>query len=224
MQEDETIPEDAFLKDKLARTERLLRDGEVTHATRVIPVGEALPAQQWVLPGQQALEYIRQARAVALVECECRTHYRRCSHPTEVCLVLDDSAEREIAGGSGRPISVDEAAAVLRRAEEAGLVHLAIYAPGQQVSAVCSCCACCCHNLQLLQRYGRPEMVARADYVAVTDPDLCRQCGTCAERCAFGARVWEDGTMHYRPEACFGCGVCVAACPSQAIRLRRRAD
>ncbi len=218
------MPKDEFLQQWLARVDRLRGDGEVTHAARVIPVGESLPVQQWVLPGEQALEFVRQARTTALIPCECRTHYGHCSNPTELCIVLDGLAERHIAEGSGRGIAVDEAAAVLREAEALGLVHLAIYTSGQRVSAVCNCCPCCCHNLQPLKRYGRADLVAHSEYVAATDMDACTHCGDCIARCPFDARVWDGSEMRYDATACYGCGLCVTACASGATTLRPREE
>ena len=194
----------------------------------MIPVRESLSTQQWVLPTEQAIEFLRNARSFALTHCSCRTHYTRtrgapCEHPTENCFLINDAADAQLAAGKARRISLQEAESVLHQANERGLVHLTVYNPHQYVYALCSCCSCCCHDLQFLSLYGREDMVARSEYVAHTDQEACVHCGDCVPRCVFGARTWQDGRMHYETEACYGCGLCVTVCPPEATKMIRRA-
>ncbi len=214
--------DDAFLAVRLARYDRWRQEGRVAYSSRVIPVGESLATRQWVLPGGQVLELLRRARSFAVTRCECRTHYRRCDNPSEVCFLLDDVADRHVAEGTARRISLEQAAEALGQADARGLVHLTIYRPDHRASAVCSCCPCCCHDLQFLRLYGRGDLIAHSDYVAETDADACTHCGDCIERCGFGARTWDGGLVRYDPLACYGCGVCVGACAASATTLRPR--
>jgi heterodisulfide reductase subunit A-like polyferredoxin len=128
-----------------------------------------------------------------------------------------------VAVGAARRVSLAEAADALRRANAAGLVHLGLYMPDHRLYALCSCCACCCHDLQLVQRFGRTDLLVRSDYVAVTDMDACRHCGDCVDRCVFGARTLEDGHVLHLPDACAGCGLCVTVCPAGATTMQPRA-
>jgi ferredoxin len=216
------VPGDRYLEERLERYERWIREGRIPFSSRVIPVRESLVAQPWVLPTAQVLAFLRNARLYALAPCACRSRYQRCDHSLETCFFINDAAERYVAEGIARPVSLQEAAAVLRRANEEGLVHLTIYNPEQHVYAVCSCCSCCCHDLQFLRTYGRKDMVARSDYVARTDMEMCSHCGACVERCVFGARTWQEGQMCYHERACFGCGLCVTCCPEGATTMQRR--
>ena len=213
---------DPFLEERLARVDGWLRDGRVPFSSRVIPIGLSLPAQQWVLPGEQVLGVLRGARVFALAHCICRSHYHRCDHPTEVCFILNERADRYLQVGRGRRVSLEEAQRILQEADARGLVHLAIYTPEQQPYAVCSCCACCCHDLQFLRLYGRSDLIAHSDYIARTDMESCTHCGRCVERCPFGARTVEGGKMWYDGTACYGCGLCASACEAGVTRLQRR--
>jgi ferredoxin len=216
------VKDDPYLDGRLAQVDAWLRDGRIGFSSKVIPVGEALDVRQWVLPTEQVLEFLRKARSFALTNCVCRSHYRRCDNPLEVCFLLDREADQAVSAGAARRVSLDEAARTLRRANEHGLVHLTIYEPHHTVYAVCSCCSCCCHDLQFLQRYGRDDLIARSEYVARTDLELCTHCGDCVDRCLFGARELRGGLLSYDVGACYGCGLCVTTCPAGATVLRPR--
>jgi ferredoxin len=213
---------DDFLRERLEKYDRWLDDGKISFSSRIIPVNKSLEAQQWVLPSEQAEEILRSARTLALQECACRVHYSRCDKPREVCLLLNEYGGHAVARGRARPVSMAEAAEVLRKADEHGLVHLTLYQPDHEIFALCSCCPCCCHDLQLMRQYGRRDLVVRSEYIAVTDGERCSHCGTCADRCVFGARTFDDGRMSYDPGSCLGCGLCVTVCPDHAIVMRMR--
>jgi NAD-dependent dihydropyrimidine dehydrogenase PreA subunit len=213
---------DLFLKERLERYEKWVNEGKVPFSSKVIPIRESLLVQQWVVSTEQVVEFLRNARSFALIPCICRSHYQRCDNPIETCFVINDTADRYVKQGRGRHLSLKEAIEVLRYANERGLVHLTIYNPEQYAYAVCSCCSCCCHELQFLKRYGRVDMIARSDYLARTDLDACGNCGECVERCVFGARRLEEGFLQVDGAQCYGCGLCVTACPSFAITMERR--
>ena len=215
-------PTDPYLEQRLQRYDRWIAEGRIPVSSRVIPVRESLSTLQWVLPTAQVLEFLRNARSFALTDCSCRTRYRRCAHPTETCFLINDAADAHLAQGSARRVSLQEAEAVLHRANECGLVHLTVYNPQQYVYAICSCCSCCCHDLQFLSLYGRADLVARSEYVAQTNAEACVHCGDCVPRCVFGARTRQGNRMVYDADACYGCGLCVTACPVEATTMNKR--
>jgi ferredoxin len=214
---------DPFLEKRLNRYDRWLDADQIAFASRVIPVSESLEAQTWVMPSEQVLAILGEASSIALTDCECRTHYGRCDNPVEVCLILDDVGDAIVSRDEGRHVSLDEAAGVVSRANDSGLIHLSLYRPDHRVYAVCSCCACCCHDLQIVRHSRRHDLIVRSEYVADTDPALCAHCGDCIDRCLFAARTWDaDGHVAYDPKACFGCGLCVTPCPVGATRMTPR--
>jgi Pyruvate/2-oxoacid:ferredoxin oxidoreductase delta subunit len=221
-QDENNGKEDTYLKERLARYDQWVRERKVPFSSKVIPVRESLATQQWVMPTEQVIEFLRNARTFALTDCTCRSHYQRCDNPVEVCFLLNDVADRYVAEGIGRVVSLEEAVELLRQANERGLVHLTVYEPNQYVYAVCSCCSCCCHDLQFLRVYGRSDLIAHSEYVAQTDREACAHCGDCIERCVFGARVWKYGQMSYDAAACYGCGLCVTVCSADATVMQRR--
>jgi ferredoxin len=220
--QDRVHNQDTFLEERLARYDKWYREGKVPFSSKVIPVRESIAGKQWVVPTEQVIEFLRNARSFAVTHCICRSHYKRCDNPTEVCFLINDAADAEVVQGAARRLSLEEAERLLHHADERGLVHLTIYNPHQYVYAICSCCSCCCHDLQFLQKHDRTDLVVRSEYVAQTDMDACIHCGDCVERCVFGARVWEDNQMRYDVDACYGCGLCVTACPAEATLMERR--
>jgi heterodisulfide reductase subunit A-like polyferredoxin len=64
-------------------------------------------------------------------------------------------------------------------------------------------------------------MLAASGYISRANPDLCIGCGTCAERCQFGAISIVDGLAVIDAAACMGCGVCVDQCEQGGLSLFR---
>ena len=201
-----------------------MEKGLVPFTSRVIPLNESLEAVQEIMPSEKVLNILGKARLLLLADCACRTHYGRCDKPLEICLYLDEAADRMVEQKRGRVVSLEEAAEKLKLAHRHGLVHLAIRTPDQYPLAVCSCCFCCCHDLQLLVKFGHGKLVARSAYLAVTDWEACVHCGDCVERCGFQARILEKGRLSFDPDRCYGCGLCVTACPTGAVSLKEKGD
>ena len=213
---------DAFLEKRLTRYDQWMAKGQISFSSKVIPVSESLDAKQWVMPTEQVLRVLETAESIALQNCECRTHYKRCDKPLEVCLLLNKVGDRAVAQGNARHISLNEATAVLKKANQSGLVHICLYMPDHEVFALCSCCSCCCHDLQIIQCTGRNDIMMRSEYVAVTDFDSCIHCGDCLERCLFDARSIQGDALAFESEKCVGCGLCVTTCPVEAISMTTR--
>lgn len=213
---------DPFLKERLARYDNWLSKNKISHSSKVVPIHESLDTTQYVLPTERAIGIIRRARSVAVANCECREHYRRCDNPLEVCLLLNDVGDKYVSEGDARRIQVGEAVEILKRANERGLIHLTLYRPDHEIYALCSCCSCCCHELQIVELFGRKDLMVRSDYVAVTESEACIDCGRCVDRCIFGARVFENKKTKYDANACMGCGLCATICPVGATSMEVR--
>ena len=215
---------DANLKGYINRYDKWLKKNLISYASKVIPIGESLDNVKHIIPSQQAMQILKQARLITVAKCVCREHYKNCDNPLEVCFILNESGEKWIEKGLSRKIDLDEAKTILKQANQNGLVHLTLYKPDHEVYALCSCCSCCCHDLQLVMKYGKDYVLTKSDYIARDDPDKCIQCGQCAERCEFNARKYNDKEMVYDPELCYGCGLCITTCPENAIIMTPKSD
>jgi hypothetical protein len=58
---------DNLLENRLAKVDGWIKEGKIPISSRVIPVGESLPTQQWVLPTEQAIEILRNSRTFARI-------------------------------------------------------------------------------------------------------------------------------------------------------------
>jgi len=209
------------IEDKVRQGRAKLESG-LTERSIVVPINAAIPVAQQVLTDQQVRDLLRATDLVAVTECDCRTVEGRCDAPKDVCIVLGETA-RGFAGNSRyRTLTVEEAMRVLDRTAELGLVHLSIWSRGHTPEAICSCCPCCCSELRAMSEFGYPDHVIRSDFVAGLDHEACAGCGTCVDRCAFGAIAMVDGAAELARDRCFGCGACVTTCPSGALTLSRR--
>ncbi len=215
---------DVFLEKRIVKYDNWLEKGEISHSSKVIPVSESFNAKQWVLPTEQVLQLLRQAKSVAVQDCECRTHYKRCDNPLEVCLLLNVVADTLVSKGEARYVDLKEAADILTNANQNGLIHLSLYMPDHEIFALCSCCPCCCHDLQIVKLYDRKDLMVHSEYEAETNPENCIHCGECVERCAFDARTFTNEKLEYNVDACLGCGLCVTICPADAISMKLREE
>lgn len=210
---------DPFLEKRLVNYDKWLDKGQISSSSKVIPVSESFNAKQWVLPTEQVMEILINASSVAVQNCECRSHYKRCDKPLEVCLLLNEVGDKFVSKGMARHVSLTGATEILRKANETGLIHLALYMPDHETFALCSCCSCCCHELQIVKLTERKELMVHSEYIATTDSESCINCGECVGRCIFAARTLSNKKMEYDPSACLGCGLCITVCPVDATTM-----
>jgi ferredoxin len=191
---------------------------------RVIPVEEAVPVDLEIFPYERASELLENAKSWAVRDCICRVQTdlvgKGCDHPVENCITFAPIERAFVNSEIARPISKDEALRILHEAEEAGLVHsTGNYRDDQHY--ICNCCTCSCGILRTITEFGFPTTITHSDFRALVDADICIGCGTCLERCQFGALSVPEDVCLVDPRRCVGCGLCATVCPVDAIALRR---
>jgi len=191
---------------------------------RTIPVGKSLNPQTEVMPYERAEELVRAQTTFAVGNCICRQEKRilgeGCDKPEESCMSFGMAAEMVVHTGRGRPVSLEEALAILRRAEEAGLVLQP--ANAKNALFICTCCGCCCGVLRSLKRHPVPASVVASPFSARLNDDTCKGCGVCAKRCQMEAIHVVDSKAALDLNRCIGCGLCVSTCPTQSLSLVRK--
>lgn len=202
--------------------------GKIIHAGtiplfRVLPLDDLLEME--VMPYDQAKEFLKTQKSIALTDCICRKEKRLaghgCDHVDDVCLIFSHMARYYVDNGLGRFITADEAIEVLDRAEKDGLVHSPQNA--QNPMGFCNCCGCCCGILRGITQFDLPaSKVIRSDFYCVCDADICSGCGECLDRCQVKAIELVDDIAVIDREQCIGCGLCVSTCSMEALRIVRK--
>lgn len=189
--------------------------------TRVIPVGVSIEARTNVLPFESVKEIIDNAKSISVTNCTCRLSMRECDRPLEACLQVNKAADYNIARGTGRELTKEQALDLLKECEEAGLIHVTMNR-AKADNFICNCCPCCCQTMPVLLK-GGIHVIDPSRFLASIDEDACSGCGVCHERCYFGAITWTDGegsASQVEPGKCMGCGLCLVTCPEEAIELK----
>ena len=193
---------------------------------RVIPIAETVRVGMELHPYESAAGIVAASRAWGVVDCVCRTQRalfgEACGHPLDVCMMLGPVPGMFDGSSVVKALSEAEAMATLRRAADAGLVH-SVTNTREGTWYICNCCTCSCGVLRGLAELGVANVVARSAFVNQVDEDACGGCGTCVDRCQFGALTLEE-VVRIDEQRCAGCGVCVPACPEDALHLVRRPE
>jgi ferredoxin len=196
-------------------------------ARRLVSIDEQIriPDLEQVIPYKRARSIILQnPDHIVVLDCPCRSARPDPCLPLDVCLIVGEpfaSFVHEHHPDRSRPITREEALAILKAEDERGHVHHAFFKDAMldRFYAICNCCECCCGAMHA-QRSGTP-MLASSGYVSQVDPDLCMGCGDCSEYCQFHALEVVDDVSHVIYDKCMGCGVCTSKCDHGALSLVR---
>ena len=96
------------------------------------------------------------------------------------------------------------------------LLPMGYYAPGREPSGLDRALA---EMPEMRGRFVKPQFTAFLDARCIHGLSRKRDCRRCLEICPFGAIQSADRKITVNPYLCQGCGACVLACPTDAIRL-----
>ena len=203
---------------------KVMHSGPSIH--RVIPVEQAVQPGLEVLPYERASEILNQAQSWGVLDCICRVQRKllgkQCEHPIDICLVFSKKPNAyDKTNNIIKPLTKQEALGVLRRAEEAGLVHTTGNHLGG-LEYICNCCSCACAVLRGAAEFGILSILAPSAFRVSVDEKLCSGCELCLERCQFKALSVVDGMCKVEERRCFGCGICVSSCEFGALSMTPR--
>jgi Pyruvate/2-oxoacid:ferredoxin oxidoreductase delta subunit len=194
---------------------------------RVITVDRKVKAGNTVHTYDQMASYVETYDPISVGTCFCRHEAKLldeeddCGMPNDVCMQFGPGAQFMIERGISKKVTKEEALDVLRRSEEAGLVHCSPNA--QEIEFVCNCCSCHCMILKTALAQPKPGLALTSGFQPAFDADLCTACETCVERCPTDAlALGQEDIPEVDLDRCIGCGVCATGCPSEAIEMVER--
>ncbi len=191
--------------------------------TRVIPVGVTIEAKSYVLAFEDIREIIEKAQTLSVTKCTCRLTAHKCDKKLEACLQINRGAEYNLARGTGRRLTKEQALDIVRQAEEDGLIHVVMNKKDVD-QFICNCCPCCCQTMPILIEHGI-SVIEPSRFAPQVDTELCTACGTCLDRCYFSAiTVQEDVAATVDVSKCMGCGLCQVTCPTGALTMQEVRD
>jgi ferredoxin len=172
----------------------------------------------------EAEDVVRSQERVYLWPCDCRTLRGACDQSIYNCIRFAN--DRDL----GWEISKERAIEIIREADRAGLTHTDYVGLGgeRDPHAICNCCTDCCQPHLAAERLGVGDVWPRRRHVAHLVPEACTLCGTCVDRCPFGALAIAAGAdggeeLVLAASSCRGCGLCATGCPEAAIEMQARA-
>lgn len=117
----------------------------------------------------------------------------------------------------------EEAKKAFQKHDRNGLVHSVWAFITPFIGGICNCNVNECLALKARTRLGFPVFF-KAEYVASIDWESCSGCRDCMKLCNFGAISYSPSLQkcYINQFQCYGCGVCRALCPRDAITLRDR--
>ncbi|NHI94197.1 MAG: 4Fe-4S dicluster domain-containing protein [Candidatus Lokiarchaeota archaeon] len=200
-----------------------IKEFNIPPVVRVIPIEETVEAQNTVLDADSVRKIFKEAKLISVIPCVCRTvalkngRGQDCPAPKEaVCMQTNAFAQAILNRDIGEKITNEDALRRIELAEKAGLVHMARNNIKEDMF-VCNCCSCCCSGMFIVQQ-GYSKAIAPSRFQVKLNAEACQGCGTCVDRCQFGA-ITLDGTAIIDLDKCFGCGNCVLTCPEEALKL-----
>jgi Pyruvate/2-oxoacid:ferredoxin oxidoreductase delta subunit len=194
---------------------------------RVITVDRAVAAGNTIHTYDQVATYINQGRPMAAGVCYCRHLALLLDEdihdlPVDVCMWFGELADFAVERLNARPLTRDEAMALLVRCEEAGLIHMSRNIT-EDIEFLCNCDRWHCRAMKIILNQSRPGFFFNSGFQPRFNPDRCTTCETCLDRCPASALVMgENGIPVVDLDRCFGCAVCATGCPSEAIQMEAK--
>ena len=187
--------------------------------------------ENFAVPSTVVSHFINAAKFVFLMDrCICREAANCQDYDHEIGCIFLGEAVLDINPKLGKLVDKETALAHVRKAREAGLVHLigrdkidAVWMgvePSTKLMTICNCCPCCCLFKFLPNLAPKlQKKIERMPGVHVLVTEDCTGCGSCVDNvCFINAIHLVDGKAVIG-EDCRGCGNCAEVCPQGAIKV-----
>ncbi|MBR7074813.1 MAG: FAD-dependent oxidoreductase [Oscillospiraceae bacterium] len=159
---------------------------------RVIPIESAIPADAQQIDNERVSKYLEENEGhLSITPCQCRRVRKFMNEGSGdldegLCIFMGHVGDMFNRSGKGRPCTVEEAKALVKKCDERGCVHQITTLHQGETFAICNCMPESCLALGVSQYYNTPA-TSRSNYVAEIDEAKCVACGQCTDRCANNA-------------------------------------
>ena len=159
---------------------------------RVIPIESAIPADAQKIDNERVSKYIEDNEGhLSITPCQCRRVRKLMGEGSGdmdegLCIFMGHVGDMFNHTGKGRPCTVEEAKALVKKCDERGCVHQITTLHQGETFAICNCMPESCLALGVSQYYNTPA-TSKSNYVAEIDHEKCVACGQCTDRCANNA-------------------------------------
>lgn len=204
----------ADLRGPAATEAEILADQKIAHFGQVIPI-------------EDVEQIVDRADSITRMPCGCRFLSTGCSR-ARYCFGLGITATNAFKGIPDPSATLEvlekaEVKRVMRQFDEEGLIHSVWTGVTPYLVGLCNCDHDCMAYKRSIENRGVPNFF-RAEYICRVNADRCTGCKECVKQCQFGAQYYSSlqGKVTIDPRRCYGCGVCRAVCPADAIELLPR--
>jgi NAD-dependent dihydropyrimidine dehydrogenase PreA subunit len=194
--------------------EELMEERKAVHFGQVLPLEDA----------EQVLDLVD---SITRLPCGCR-FFSIGKTDKRYCLGLGMDkwgilGKYPDATSSLEVLDKEEAKSIVRDYDEEGLIHTIWTGVAPYTIGLCNCDRDCMAYKRYIEEGGSARFF-RGEYVAQVDLEACSGCKSCLTQCQFGAQFYSSALerVYIDPQRCFGCGLCRAACPQDAIELLPR--
>ena len=223
-------------EEEMALLEGLLEQPEVMKEMfkvppgRIIPVEESVSADKEIASWERLSEIIENESSYAVGECGCKHAAKldgepcKTDAPSECCVWFGKMADYLVERDYAKRYTKVELYKLLKKCEEAGLVHFTSNRTVTNNIVMCNCCKCCCLYLKTNRRIREAtgvQAMETTNFLARVDEETCIGCGDCVELCSLEAMELSGDTVNINEEFCVGCGACVSTCPTESLSLVR---
>jgi len=197
---------------------------------RIIAVEENVSADKEIASWERLSEIIENETSYAVGECGCKHIAKlngepcKTDAPSECCVWFGKVADYLVERDYAKRYTKEELYKLLKRCEEAGLVHFTSNRTVTDNIVMCNCCKCCCLYLRVNKRIREAagvQLTETTNFLARVDEETCIGCGDCVDLCSLEAMELSGDTVSINEEYCVGCGACVSICPTESLSLVR---
>lgn len=143
-----------------------------------------------ILDFERASHIIKTSPHVGVSMCYCRhkmEHMNQaCDAPSDICMTFGNTAASLIKHGHARKVDASEGMELLHLAYESNLVQCGENVR-RDVTFICNCCGCCCEGMLAAKKFGNLHPIQTTGFLPKIDQQQCTACGLCVKACPIDA-------------------------------------